>query len=133
MDLHLWGIATDAGLFVLIWLVQLIIYPVFHRIPEDAFVRWHVEYQQRISWFVIPLMFGQVGITAYEAWSAPGTGAWMACGLVGVAWVATFLLSVPCHQALQSRGKDARQIDRLIQTNWIRTLAWTGTFLLRLS
>ena len=53
---------ADFGLVVLIWIVQLIIYPSFHVVANDAFAAWHKTYMALISYLVIPLMFGQVGL-----------------------------------------------------------------------
>lgn len=39
-------------------------------------------------------------------------------------WLVTFLISMPCHKVL-SEKKDKFQIERLIKTNWIRTILWT--------
>ncbi len=44
--------------------------------------------------------------------------------LVLLIWISTFLLSVPNHAKL-AKGKDDTHINRLINTNWIRTVLWT--------
>ncbi|MBU3984539.1 MAG: hypothetical protein KJ985_13980, partial [Proteobacteria bacterium] len=44
-------------------------------------------------------------------------------------WLATFSLSVPCHRQLQNHGKVLSTINRLVVTNWIRTLLWSLLFL----
>ena len=36
----------------------------------------------------------------------------------------TFFISIPCHNRL-CIGKDLETIDRLIKSNWIRTLLWS--------
>ena len=38
-------------------------------------------------------------------------------------WGSTFLLQVPVHRALAS-GKDEKKIDRLVRSNWLRTMLW---------
>ena len=43
--------------------------------------------------------------------------------LLGLIWISTFLLQVPCHHEL-SKG-NIIVIDKLIKTNWIRTIAWS--------
>jgi hypothetical protein len=48
---------------------------------------------------------------------------------VGVAWASTALLSVPLHGRLAG-GLDLDQVDALVATNWVRTLAWTARGLL---
>ncbi len=58
--LDLIRLICDTGLFVLIWMVQLIIYPsfIFYE-PKDLY-KWHSKYTKRIAFIVIPLMLGQL-------------------------------------------------------------------------
>lgn len=124
--LHPARLAVDASLVTLIWLVQLIIYPSFRSITPDAFPAFHAAYSTKISFVVIPLMLAQVLLVAAQIWRTPGPGGLVSAGLVGIAWIATFALAVPCHQELGLRGHDLDVIDRLVRVNWIRTAAWTA-------
>ncbi len=99
---------VDSGLFVLIWLVQLVIYPSFAVIEE-----------------VTPLMVIQVGIEAVVMMSDIR---WWRIILIILIWLSTFFLSIPCHLRLHTGGKDAVVIRRLVLTNWIRTLLWSLLF-----
>jgi hypothetical protein len=45
-------------------------------------------------------------------------------GLLAVLWGSTFWIQVPLHARLQS-GSNPDTIDWLVQTNWIRTVAWS--------
>ena len=123
-------LAFNAGIVVLIWLVQLVIYPSFRHIDESEFVDWHASYTTRVSFVVIPLMFGQVGMISYEFYENGFLPVLLLQGLfVFVAWVVTFAISVPCHNVL-SEKKSGKEIERLIKTNWIRTAVWTAVLLL---
>jgi hypothetical protein len=42
-----------------------------------------------------------------------------------VIWLSTALLQVPLHNLL-ARGLDREAVARLVQTNWIRTAAWSA-------
>ena len=53
---------VDFGLFILIWLTQLVIYPSFTYFREQDLTRWHRKYTRAISYIVMPLMLGQVGL-----------------------------------------------------------------------
>ena len=53
---------VDSGMCVLIWMVQLIIYPAFHAITSARF-SWHGEYMQAIGTIVMPLMILQALFT----------------------------------------------------------------------
>ncbi|GAA4448140.1 hypothetical protein [Novipirellula rosea] len=117
---------VDTGLCVLIWLVQWIIYPSFEFCDLDRFQSWHRRYTQLISFFVIPLMFVQVGLHGWAIVSNPSFADGFAILCIAIAWVSTFMLSVPCHNRLQRHGYDVVTIRRLVHTNWIRTVAWTA-------
>lgn len=119
------NIAFSWGLAILIWLVQLIIYPGFHRIPREVFPVYHRWYALRISLVVLPLMIGEVVFVVGWWWSgADPNDAYLATLAVGVVWLSTFVLQVPIHKRLQE-GKDEALIRRLVATNWIRTAAWS--------
>ena len=114
---------------VLIALVQFVIYPSFAEIAVDRFIAWHSRYTQIITWFVAPLMIGQVGLLGWLWFIRPSRVLVLTIAMVVIAWVATACVSVPCHNQLQATGLDHRVVARLIHTNWIRTVAWTLAFL----
>ena len=117
--------AVSWSLFVLIWLVQLIIYPGFIRIPASYFVAYHRWYAKRITVIVLPLMLAEVMLLMGWWWAdADRSGAYVATLAVFIIWLSTFSLQVPIHKHLQ-HGKDDALIRRLVATNWIRTAAWT--------
>ncbi len=120
------------GLVVLIWLVQVIIYPAFAEVAPERFVRWHAGYTRALTWIVAPLMLGQVALLGWLLIVRPSSWGFLAAGAVAVAWVATFALAVPAHDKLRANGLDESVIRRLVATNWIRTVAWTLAFLLLL-
>ena len=121
------------GLVVLIWLVQVIIYPSFADIAPERFARWHAGYTRGVTWIVMPLMLGQVALLGWLLAVHPSRWGFLAAGTVAVAWIATFALAVPAHEKLRSSGLDGGIIRKLVETNWIRTVAWTLTFLLLLA
>ena len=127
--LNLATFALDTGLLVLIWLVQLVIYPSFRVVEAGDFRSWHAQYTRRMGWVVIPLMFGQLGCHAALAWGSPTCPA-VLLALAGViaAWVLTFVKAVPLHRQLGRLGRDANAIDRLVRVNAWRTAAWTLTW-----
>ena len=63
MSIPLIRLLFDFGLLVLIWLVQLVIYPSFLYYEQDNLKRWHEKYTQKITYVVLPLMMGQLIIT----------------------------------------------------------------------
>lgn len=109
--------------------VQLAHYPAFHFVDEQRFASFELFHQQRISLIVVPLMLVELGSTVYLSWRRPAAfprwAAWMSAGLLGLIWSATGLLQVPMHRELEN-GFQVQTIDRLVASNWIRTVAWAG-------
>lgn len=112
-----------------IWVMQLVHYPMLVGYSAMSPVTAAVDHQRRITWIVGPLMAVE-GTTALTLLvERPSTmsalAAWVAAALLGVALASTWLLQVPLHSLL-ARGHDADAGRRLITTNWIRTAAWTA-------
>jgi len=124
LRLMMFNLALSWGLLILIWLVQVIIYPGFHRIPPDIFIDYHRWYVNRISGIVLPLMISEAGMTIWWLLDAGTPGAFISIVLVVIVWSSTVLLLVPIHNRLTS-GKKEVLIRRLVATNWIRTIAWS--------
>lgn len=116
-----------------IWIVQLVHYPIFDQIDRDLFPAFAARHQRQISFIVIPLMLTELATSFLLVRSSSTnpaiTVAWVGLALVGVAWLSTFLLSVPQHEIL-SRGFDEKAYRLLVNTNWIRTIAWTARLIL---
>jgi len=112
-----------------IWTVQWVHYPLFASVGTDAFTRYQASHVSRITPLVGPLMLAELGTSvALLAFRPPAASApllWSGLACVLVAWIATAAFSVPAHGVLGA-GFDAAAHDRLVSTNWIRTLAWTA-------
>ena len=121
--------ALDSGLLVLIWLVQLVIYPALLEVEAERFPAWHGAYSRRVSWVVIPLMFGQLGVTIAIVAAYPSLVNWLATFFVVLAWASTFLQAVPLHGKLSRVGFDRVAVNELIRVNWIRVAAWSSVWL----
>ena len=57
--LNNYALLVDAGLVVLIWMVQLIIYPSFLHYDNNL-VEWHHKYTSRIALIVV-LYYTEIG------------------------------------------------------------------------
>lgn len=113
----------------LIWVVQLAIYPLFRQVGVERFRSYHAAYCARIAWVVAPCMLVELLAAVGLLWlgEGPFRRSELVLGLVAIAgiWLATALFSVPAHRQL-ARGFDAAAQRRLVRTNWIRTVLWTG-------
>ena len=121
--------SINAGLLVLIWLVQIIIYPGMHNWVTINFSELHRAYTRRISLVVVPLMLAQATLGLQMAVSLPGILPVLQLILIAFVWGVTAFISVPLHRRLAT-GHDEHIIDRLINTNWLRTTCWSLVSLL---
>ena len=123
------GAAASWAMVGVIWLVQIVTYPMLTGHSRLRPVDAALEHQRRITWVVGPLMAVE-GVTALVLLvERPATmtagSAWLAAGLLGVALISTWTIQVPLHARLAA-GHDDEVGRRLIATNWIRTAAWSG-------
>lgn len=121
--------AINGGLVALIWLVQIIIYPGMHGWDKARFAVLHRDYARRISFIVGPLMLGQAALALYQIITLPGSAVALQLLLIGGVWGVTIFISVPLHRRL-SNGYEERTVNRLVTTNWLRTIGWSLVFLL---
>ena len=128
--IHEHALSIDFAMFVLIGLVQVIVYPVFREIPSDKFAIWHPKYCNQIGWFVLPLMIVQLLDSASSCFFVSDNLSWAKLLCVTTAWLVTFLVSAPCHRRLMKEGKSDAVVERLIRTNLWRTAAWTGALVI---
>ena len=119
----------DFGLVVLIWMVQRIVYPSFLHYSADRLVTWHSTYMIRLSYIVIPLMLGQLGISIYQVTVLTDLYTLMNLTLIVLLWLFTFVRFVPIHTAIAKGRAGQKMLKALVTENWIRTVLWTLVFL----
>ncbi len=122
--------SINTGLLVLIWLVQIIIYPSMHGWDKSAFMELHRSYCLRISLIVGPLMIAQAVAAIQQLIRTPDLISTGQLLLIAFVLAITALISVPLHRRLSSSGYRTRTVDRLVHTNWMRTLGWSLVSLL---
>ncbi len=120
----------DFGLVVLIWMVQLIIYPSFMYFRKTDLLSWHDIYTKRISIVVIPLMFGQLFLGIFQLVQALNFYTLVSMVLITAVWVSTFAQFVPMHHAISKGNTDGLVLKRLVQRNRLRTFIWSAIFIL---
>lgn len=128
MRLAVANVVLAAFLAGIIWLVQLVVYPMFLDVGPGGFPAWETEHSERITPVVGVPILGQLAVAAALLLTAPAASRWLVrvnLGLVVLALAVTGLVSVPLHDDL-ARGFSAATIDDLVQTNWVRTVAWTA-------
>lgn len=125
-------IAVDFGLVVLIWLVQLVVYPSFRYMSTEQLADWHPKYGNLITLIVGPLMLAQVGLIGWELLNRISWLTVASAGLVGLMWASTAFQAVPIHNAIAAGDASPETLARLVSVNWVRTVGWTIVLLLGL-
>lgn len=109
-----------------IWLVQLVVYPLFGKVGPAEYIDYHSFYTRHIPLPVIIPGFASFLLPIPLAYFGPTVPTWMsaaniAVGIVGL--LVTVLLEIPRHSRLEKGGKNERTIAELIRYNWPRTLS----------
>ena len=118
-----------AALFMtgLVWFVQVVHYPLLHRVGASGFSRYEIQHTRRTSPIVVPVMLFELGSGVWLAIVPPTESSALLLAnvvLLAIIWLSTFVLQAPLHRQL-ARGFVAESVDRLVSTNWIRTLSWS--------
>lgn len=129
MTIELLRLLFDFGLLVLIWLVQLVIYPSFKFYQKEKLLKWHEKYTLGISVVVIPLMFGQLISSILQLVESQNTYTIGSLILITIVWAITFSQFVPIHGKIAAGKADEVFLKRLVNINWSRTFLWTLIFI----
>lgn len=126
LAVHLAATAAMAGLT---WFVQVVHYPLFHKVGVDEFGSYERRHLRTTPRVVLPVMtvetvatlaIGVVGLDELGV-ALPVVGV----VLLAVVWWNTMRVQVPMHRELAG-GYDATVVDRLVRSNWVRTVGWSA-------
>ena len=111
-----------------IWVVQILHYPLLANVGANGYAAYHNLHASRITPVVAPAMIAELLTAIYFAF-APFEKIdlsyfWFGLVLVLIIWASTFFVQVPLHEKLGS-GFDSNVQRRLVLTNWVRTIFWT--------
>jgi hypothetical protein len=123
---------VDVALVVLIWMVQLIVYPSFTYYKPKNLIEWHQKYTTGIAVVVIPLMLAQLVLAIVAVFYQPNFTAISTLVIVLFLWIFTFLSFAPLHFKISEGKHNQKLLQLLIQRNWIRTFLWSSLFLFHL-
>jgi len=118
---------STAAMTGLIWLIQVVQYPLMGSVGTEQFVSYEQQHCNRITPVVMPLMTVELLTALWLAWKPiPGSSGtlWLAAAAVLGIWASTFFIQVPLHDRL-CVAFDAELHRRLVLSNWIRTVLWT--------
>ena len=123
------NVVSTLYMFGLIWMVQIVHYPLFAEVGPDRFVEYQRKHMALTTFVVGPPMLFEAFSSVFLLWYQPQavgiTPIAFGIALIFVIWLSTAIAQVPCHKRLE-RGFDASAHRWLVITNWIRTIAWTA-------
>jgi hypothetical protein len=110
----------------LIWTIQLVHYPGFLRVGESFYPGYQQFHMRAITMLVGPTMLAELVISALGMRAIWGqtTLYWISLILLGFIWIHTVFIATPIHNQLTSAFQ-ADLIRKLVNMNWLRTVAWT--------
>lgn len=107
-----------------IWIVQIVHYPTFRFIDNQKFTLFSAFHAKYISFIVMPLMLIEILTATILALQYPENKIIINLTLLIITWLFTFFISVPLHTKLQ-KERSPNSIEKLIISNWPRTILWT--------
>lgn len=133
--------AASAYLAGLIWVIQIVHYPMLTDLDPQRAAAACARHANAITPIVAPamlielatavLLLPPVGLVQSAASLVPWL--WISFALVVVVWISTFAVQVPLHTRLQKQVSgtiDIALVRRLVRTNWVRTVCWSARALL---
>lgn len=121
-------IASTLMMTGIIWIIQLVQYPFFSEVNADNFPKYHAAHTFWITPVVAPTMIVElitsILIIFYPPANLDFKLLWLGLVLTLIVWSSTFFIQIPLHNKL-SKGFDADAHSSLVNTNWIRTVAWS--------
>lgn len=116
-----------------IWIIQVVHYPLFAMVGTDGFSAYERSHAARITPVVgtamlIEAVCSGLLLLAMGDLAARGIPRWMPIAgavLLAAIWLSTFALQVPLHGQL-AQGFDDAAHSALVRSNWIRTVAWSA-------
>ncbi len=121
-------VAATMFMVGLIWLVQIVHYPLFAHVGDNSFLAYHQRHTHWITFIVAPVMLLELATGLLLWFRAPSHPFWIINTLgLCVLWGATAIWQVPLHNQLPLAEGAARLvlIHQLVASNWLRTLVWS--------
>jgi hypothetical protein len=113
----------------LIWLIQVVHYPLMQMVGRAEFVPYSLRHQQAITPVVgIPMLIEVVTavvLLVQDPYLRRSGWFLASCVLLVVIWVSTAFWQVPLHRDLLD-GHAAERVNSLVLSNWVRTIAWSA-------
>lgn len=126
--LHFLSCALMTGI---IWVIQILVYPLFQFIGEKEFSFVHEFHMKQITWIVAPLMVLELATGILLVYRSGHELFWWNLASVLSLWALTALINVPTHHRLKHNCELSKR--NLSLRNWPRTWIWTSRSLFLIS
>lgn len=120
-------LALTAFMTGLIWLIQFVHYPMLKLLSKESFGEYEKKHIIPTTFVTLPAMLAET-ICAFILVFFTNTNeiiSWINMGGMLVLWLSTMLVQVPTHNKI-SKEPTSENINKLINTNWLRTIVWSG-------
>lgn len=121
-------IASTLIMLGVIWIIQLVQYPFFSHVNAENFPKYHAAHTFWITPVVAPTMIIElitsILIMFYPPKNIDAKLLYIGLILTLIVWASTFFIQIPLHSKL-ANSFDAEAHRLLVNTNWIRTIAWS--------
>lgn len=121
------NLAVTLYMVGVIWTVQLVHYPLMATVGKASFAEYHQRHVRMMTVVVGPSMlieaFSMIAILGQCASDQFNLAA-LGTLLIFIIWLSTAFLQVPCHSKLE-KSFDSKTHSFLVNSNWIRTIAWS--------
>lgn len=128
MTLAIARLLIDFGFMILIWAVQLVIYPCFQYYSKENLLVWHKSYTLRVTFIVLPLMLSQLALAVIQLWHFQNWYTVSSILIIASLWILTFSIFVPLHQSIDNTIPAPDVCHKLVSKNWMRTVLWSLLF-----
>lgn len=112
----------------LVWTIQIVHYPLFRNVGAEGYAAYQTLHMSRITYVVAPVMLAELATAIYFAFVVydginPNYFRF-GLALVLLIWISTMFIQSPIHGRLAKAFNDDLA-NKLVLTNWIRTIFWT--------
>ena len=124
----IFNLVVSSFMVGLIWLIQLVSYPLFSYVNVGDFQKYHSRHVKKITPIVALAMTLEASIALILLIFTPSDSIGLFVIntlLVCLIWVSTAFIQIPYHQRLEFPKNQILYTEKLIKTNWIRTILWT--------
>ena len=125
MELAVANLVLAAYMTGVIWVVQVVHYPLFAAVGRPGWHAYEAAHRRRITAVVGPVMLAQAVVAVALVADRPGLPAALNLGLALGLLAATVTLFGALHARLE-RGWDGAAHRRLLRLNAVRAAAWTA-------